>query len=77
MVGDGHGPFHLRETHMQIRLLQHLVGPSVNVMPGETVDLPDDAALRLIAAGAAEAVASQPKDERATPAEAPRKAVKR
>lgn len=62
---------------MKIRFLQHLVGPSVNIMAGDTVDMPDAEAQRLIDAGAAEAVAAAARDERATPADAPRKAVKR
>jgi hypothetical protein len=58
---------------MRIQILQQLVGPAVNMMPGDIVDLPADEARRLIDAGIAEAVA----DERATQAEPPRKATRR
>lgn len=62
---------------MQIRITQHLIGPTVNLMAGDTVEMPDDEARRLVEAGIAEAVTAPAKDERATAAEPARKATKR
>jgi hypothetical protein len=62
---------------MKIRILQHLIGPEVNLMAGDTVDMPDGEAARLVASGIAEAVTAPAKDERATSAEPARKATRR
>jgi hypothetical protein len=72
VVGNGHGLLHL-EQPMKLRILQQLVGPTINLMQGDVVDLPSDLAARLIEAKIAEAV----QDERATLTEVQRKATKR
>lgn len=45
---------------MKVRMLKKQVGPAVRRFPSEVVDLPAEEALRMVAAGIAEAIAEAP-----------------
>jgi hypothetical protein len=51
---------------MRVRMIQHLSGTSHELRPGQEYDLPEAEALRLVAAGFADAIAAPAPIETAT-----------